>query len=73
MAVVKTLCIGKFGNIVDKYNNTFHRTTKLKPIEVKKIESINFDVENNYKKPKFGLQNLQKYDCSKTFVHWKIR
>ena len=62
MTVVKPLCIGKFGNKVDRYNNTFHRTTKLKPIEVKKIKSINFDVENNYKKPKVGdYERISKY------------
>ena len=38
-----------------KFNNTYHRKIKLKPIVVKKISYINFDVESNIKDPKLVI------------------
>ena len=40
---------------VDKCNNTFSRTIKMKPIYVKRSTYIDFGVENNDKDPKFGV------------------
>ena len=34
-AVSKNVCIDKLYDIVNEYNNTYHRTIKMKPIEVK--------------------------------------
>ena len=34
-------------DIVDKYNNTYHRTIKIKPIDVKTSTYIDFGIENN--------------------------
>ena len=39
---------------VDKYN-TYHRTIKMKPFDVKTSIYVDFDVENNYKSPKFKV------------------
>ena len=33
--VAKNIYIEKLHNIVNKYNNTYHRTTKMKPVDVK--------------------------------------
>ena len=41
--------------IVNKYNNTYHRTTKMKPIDVKDNTYINNDEEVNDKDPKFKI------------------
>ena len=34
-SISKNVCIDKLDDIVNKYNNTKHRKTKMKPIEVK--------------------------------------
>ena len=35
LAISKNVCIDKLDDIVNEYNNTYHRTIKMKPIEVK--------------------------------------
>ena len=41
--------IDKLDDIVNKYNNTYHRTIKMKPIDVKDNTYINIDKEVNDK------------------------
>ena len=53
----------KLDNIVDKYNNTYHRTIKSRPHYNKSGTSNSFDVENN-KGHKFKLgdhERMSKY------------
>ena len=45
----------KFGDIVKKYNNTYYKTIKMKPADVKSKAYINFNKENNYKDPQFKV------------------
>ena len=40
-------------DIVNKYNNTVHRTIKMKPIDVKNDSFIEYNEESNKKDPKF--------------------
>ena len=47
--------IDKLNNIVNKYNNTYHRTIKIKPIYVKSSTYYYFDKENNKETPKFKV------------------
>ena len=47
--------IDKLDHIVDEYNNTYHRTIKMKPIDVKDNTYINIDKEVNDKDPKFKV------------------
>ena len=47
--------IDKLADIVNEYNNTYHSTTKMKPIDVKSNGYIDFDLENNEKYPKFKI------------------
>ena len=44
--------IEKLDNIVNEYNNTYHRTTKMKPVDFKDNMYIDFSKENNNKDPK---------------------
>ena len=44
--------IDKVDDIVNEYNNTYHRTIKMKPIDVKDNPYINIDKEVNDKDPK---------------------
>ena len=54
-SVSKNVYIDKLDDIVDEYNNTYHRTIKMKPIDVKDNTYIDFEKEVNYKDPKFKV------------------
>ena len=41
--------------LVDEYNNTYHTTIKMKPIDVKDNTYINTDKETNDKDPKLVI------------------
>ena len=47
--------IDKLGDIVDGYNNTYHTSIKMKPVDVKDNTYINFEKEVNDKDPKFKI------------------
>ena len=47
--------IDKSDDIVDEYNNVYHTTIKMKPIDVKDNTYINDDTEINNKDPKFKV------------------
>ena len=47
--------IDKLDDIVNEYNNTYYRTVKLKPIDVKGNRHNNIDKEVNDKGPKFKV------------------
>ena len=47
--------INKLGDIVNKYNNTYHRTIKMKLVDVTPSMYIDFDKENNKEFPKFKV------------------
>ena len=51
----KNVYIDKLNDIVDKYNNTYHSTIRMKPIGVKSNTYINIDKEINNKDPKFKV------------------
>ena len=56
--------IDKLDDIVHKYNNTKHRTIKMKPIDVKENMYIDFGKEVNDNDPKFKVGNhvrISKY------------
>ena len=40
--ISKNVCIGKLDNIVNKYNNTYHTTIKMKPADVEDNTYIDF-------------------------------
>ena len=52
---MKNVCIVKLEDIVNKSNNTYHRTIKMKPIKVNILRYFNQDVECNDKDPKFNV------------------
>ena len=54
-SISKNVYIDKLDDIVDKYNNTYHRTIKMKPVYVKSSSYINFNKENDKKGPKFKV------------------
>ena len=54
-SVSKNVYIDKLDDIVDEYNNTYHRTIKMKPVDVKDNTYIDFEKEVNDKNPKFKV------------------
>ena len=69
--ISKNIYIDKLDDIVDEYNNTYHRIIKMKPIDAKDNTYINFEKEynnnnnnNNNKDPKFKVADslrISKY------------
>ena len=82
-AVSKNVCINKLDGIINKYNNTYHRTIKMKPIEIKDNTYIDSIKDVNDKKPKFMIGDhvrISKYKnifakeyTEETFVVKKVK
>ena len=51
---------GKLDVIVNKYNNTYHSATKIKPVVVTSNTYINSSQEINDKNPKFRIGDIVK-------------
>ena len=54
-SISNNVYIDKLINLVNKYNNTYHRTIKMKPVDVRSSMYISFDNENNNENPKFKV------------------
>ena len=54
-SISKNVYIDKLDDIVDEYNNTYHTSIKMKPIDVKDNTYINTSKEINNKDPKFKV------------------
>ena len=74
-SISKNVYIDKLDDVVDKYNNAYHTTIKMKPIDVKDniyiyiyiYIYINADKETNNKDPKFKVE-YQEYQNTKRFL-----
>ena len=63
-SISKNVYIDKLNAIVNKYDNTYHTTIKMKPINVKGNTYINTNKEINYNYPKFKVSDyvrISKY------------
>ena len=54
-SIPKNVYINKLGDIVGEYNNTYHRSIKMKPVDIKHNTYIDFEKEVNDKDPKFNV------------------
>ena len=54
-SVSKNMYIDKLDDIVNKYNNTYHGTIKMKPADVKSDTYIDSNKEINDEHPKFKI------------------
>ena len=54
-SISKNVYIDKLDDMVNEYNNTYHRTIKMKPIDVKDNTYVNIDKKVNDKNPKFKV------------------
>ena len=86
-SISKNVYIDKLDDIVYEYNNTYHTTIKMKPIDVKDNTYINTSKEINNKDPKFKVSDyvrISKYKnifakgympnwCEEVFVIKKVK
>ena len=54
-AISKNVYINKLDDIVNEYNNAYHRIIKMKPVNVKDNTYIDFEKEVDNKDPKFKV------------------
>ena len=52
--------IGELNDIVNKYNNTYHSTMKMKPVNVKSSTYIDSSKEINDKDTKFKIADIAR-------------
>ena len=57
-SISKNMCIDKLDDILNKYNNTYHSTIKMQPVDVKSSTYIDSSKEINDKDPKFKIGDI---------------
>ena len=62
-AISKKIYIDKLDDILNEYNNIYHRTIKMKPVDIKDNTYFDFEKEINDKDPK-----IQKYKYKNIFA-----
>ena len=58
-SISKNVYIQILDDTVNKYNNTYHITIKMKPVDVKSSTYIDSSKENNNKDPKFKIDDIK--------------
>ena len=58
ISISKNVYIDKLDDVVHKYNNTYHSTIKMKPVNAKSSTYINSSKESNDKDPKFKIGHI---------------
>ena len=64
-AISKKVYFDVLDDIVNKYNNTVHRTIKMKPIDVTSDSYAKYNEDSNVSKPKFKVgdrDRISKYE-----------
>ena len=56
-AILKNVYFDVIDDIVDKYKDTYHKTIKMKPIDVKSDSCADYNEESNEKDPKFKIDD----------------
>ena len=75
-SVSKNIYFNVLDSIVDKYNNTYHNSIKLKPIDVKSKSHAEYNVDCNDKDPKFKIgdhvriSRHKKVSAKEYAPHW---
>ena len=57
-SISKNVHIDKLDNIVNKQNNIYHSTTKIKPVDVKSGTYVDFSKEDNQKDSKSKISDI---------------
>ena len=56
------------GDIINKYNNTVHRTIKVKPIDITSDCCAEYNKNSNVAKPRFKVGDHVRISNTKTFL-----
>ena len=68
-SISKNAYIDKLDDIVNQYNNTYHRTIKIKPVAVKDNAYIKFSKDVNDEDPKFKVgDHVRISKCKNIFA-----
>ena len=67
-AVSKNVYVDKLDDAVNEYNNTYHRTIKMRPIKIKDNTYFDCIKEVNNKDPKFKVDEHVRISKYKTFL-----
>ena len=57
-SISKNMYIDKLDDVVNKYNNTYHSTIKMNPVDVKSSTYIDSSKEINIKDLTFNIGNI---------------
>ena len=72
-AISKNVYFDVFNDIVNEYNNRYHKTIKMKPIDVKSDSFTEYSEESNEKDPKFKVGDhvrISKYFAKGYAPNW---
>ena len=72
ISISKNKDINKLDDIVNEYNNTYHKTIKMKPIDVKNNTYINSSKEVNHKDPIFQVGDYVRISKNKKYLQKDI-
>ena len=72
VSISKNVHINKLDDIVNEYNNTYHKTIKMKPIDVKNNTYINSSKEVNHKDPIFQVGDYVRISKNKKYLQKDI-
>ena len=68
-AISKIVYFDVLDDIVDEYNNTYHKTIKMKPLDVGDDSFAEYNEESNEKDPKFKVgDHVRISNCKNVFV-----
>ena len=67
-SISKNVYVNKLDDIVNEYNNTYHKTIKMKPLDVKDNTYIDSSKEVNDKDPTFKVGDHVRSSIYKTFL-----
>ena len=67
-AISKDVYFDVLDDLVDKYNNTYHKTIKMKPINVKDDSFAEYNEKSNEKNPKFKVGDHVKISKFKNVI-----
>ena len=67
-SISKNVYIDKLDDIVNEYDNAYHRTIKMKPTDVKDNTYISFGKEVNNNDPKFKVGDYVRISKTNTFL-----
>ena len=67
-AISKNVYFDVLDDIVNKYNNTVHKTIKMKPIDVRNDSYAEYNENSNKKGPKFKVDDCVRIQNTKTFL-----